>query len=522
MRPIALAFSLALFIRAQTFTEYNIPTPGSQPYAITPGPDGNLWFTEWAAGKIGKVTPSGAVIDYQIPSESSALVQPVSIATGPDGALWFAASGNLGRITTSGTVTLHPLPGGASPDWIVSGPDGNLWFTVSNGQIGKSTTAGVMTFYHLPSSGTFSNLIVGPDGNFWAGDTSSNQLLRITTAGAIREFPLQSSVSAPSDLIVGPDNLFWGLWSGGISKITTSALYTITFALTAQGAQSLTTGPDGAVWFLDNPGNKVGRVTTTGQFFEYTIPTQGSQPWNMTLGPDQALWFTERGPGANKIGRFVVPFTPPPPSGPTILPNGIVNASSSGAALAPGAIAAIYTSALDTQPATFNTPTLPPSLSGVTVTFGNIPAPMVSVSPGGANPFVSAQVPFEVPLGKTAVMVSVNNASSAAVNANIVASAPAIYTIPPTGSGNAILVYVDPATNQATIAAPVGAQLGYPVAPITRGTQAFFYVNGLGVMTPGVIDGSGDCPDANGCSANSNARRTIRRSMAIPVPLSAR
>ncbi|MHB8178802.1 MAG: hypothetical protein ACYDA5_09160 [Vulcanimicrobiaceae bacterium] len=43
-----------------TIAEYPIPTASAQPYGITAGPDGNLWFTEYReyrGNKIGKITP---------------------------------------------------------------------------------------------------------------------------------------------------------------------------------------------------------------------------------------------------------------------------------------------------------------------------------------------------------------------------------------------------------------------------------------------------------------------------------
>ena len=60
-----------------------------------------------------------------------------------------------------------------------------------------------------------------------------------------------------------------------------------------------------------------------------------------------------------------------------------------------GALVAIFTSALAAQPASFTTASLPPSLGGVSVTFNGITAPMVGVSPSGAYPFISAQVPLK-------------------------------------------------------------------------------------------------------------------------------
>jgi hypothetical protein len=40
------------------FTEYAVPTADSEPIGITVGPDGNLWFTEFATGAIAKLVPS--------------------------------------------------------------------------------------------------------------------------------------------------------------------------------------------------------------------------------------------------------------------------------------------------------------------------------------------------------------------------------------------------------------------------------------------------------------------------------
>ena len=38
------------------FTEYAVPTAGSQPYWIATGPDGSLYFAERSGNKIGKVS----------------------------------------------------------------------------------------------------------------------------------------------------------------------------------------------------------------------------------------------------------------------------------------------------------------------------------------------------------------------------------------------------------------------------------------------------------------------------------
>ena len=51
------------------------PTANSWPIGITAGPDGNLWFTEAASGKIGEINPTTHVIS-EFPTHFSDLIWP--------------------------------------------------------------------------------------------------------------------------------------------------------------------------------------------------------------------------------------------------------------------------------------------------------------------------------------------------------------------------------------------------------------------------------------------------------------
>jgi streptogramin lyase len=63
-----------------------------------------------------------------------------------------------------------------------------------------------------------------------------------------------------------------------------------------------TLGPDGAVWFVEQNANKIGRISTDGVITEYPIPTISSSPCCIVAGPDGALWFAES--NGNNIGRI--------------------------------------------------------------------------------------------------------------------------------------------------------------------------------------------------------------------------
>ena len=82
-----------------TVTAYTIPTPNSSPGGIAAGPDGNLWFTERAGNKIGRISPIGTITEFPLPTLNSG---PTGIAAGPDGNLWFIEyrANKVGRITS--------------------------------------------------------------------------------------------------------------------------------------------------------------------------------------------------------------------------------------------------------------------------------------------------------------------------------------------------------------------------------------------------------------------------------------
>ena len=109
----------------------------SGPQDLFAGSDGNLWFTEINANRIGRITTSGTVTgEFPIPTVNS---QPFGITAGAPGYLWFTEKANkIGRITTTGVITEFAVPLGQLLRDIAKGADGNLWFTDTNGnQIGR-------------------------------------------------------------------------------------------------------------------------------------------------------------------------------------------------------------------------------------------------------------------------------------------------------------------------------------------------------------------------------------------------
>jgi streptogramin lyase len=190
--------------------------------ALAAGPDGNVWFGA-SGGVIGRITPSGGITKFQL-SEA-----PIAITTGPDGNLWFVqvAANKIVRMTTSGGLTEFNVPtANAQPVNIATGPDGNLWFTEINAnKIGRISPTGVVSEFSIPSPGCGLygviepvGIFAGPDGNLWFTEQACDKIGRIAPDGTfLPELATPSAVSAPQRITASPDGLIW--FTESINKI---------------------------------------------------------------------------------------------------------------------------------------------------------------------------------------------------------------------------------------------------------------------------------------------------------------
>ena len=89
-------------------------------------------------------------------------------------------------------------------------------------------------------------------------------------------------------------------YSGSICGVITE----FTIPTAASAPHGVAPGPDGNVWFVEQSGNKIGRITPAGSITEFPIPTPLSRPFSIAAGPDGNLWFTQV--GTDQIGRMTI------------------------------------------------------------------------------------------------------------------------------------------------------------------------------------------------------------------------
>jgi len=121
----------------------------------------------------------------------------------------------------------------------------------------------------------------------------------------IEEYPVPTRLATPYGITGAADGALWFTEAFGhkIGRITTAGAiteYTVPTTYALPGG--IVAGPDGALWFTEVEGNRIGRITTAGAFTEFAIATATSEPGSITTGPDGALWFTEA--LGNKVGRI--------------------------------------------------------------------------------------------------------------------------------------------------------------------------------------------------------------------------
>ncbi len=300
--------------------DYALCARGAFPQAVAPGPDGAVWFTT-ARANLGRVTPAGGVTQYDVPVAGAPTGAGLlgGLTTGPDGAWWFPsyAISGLWRGTVADPPVFTYTAGGTTdtgPSDTVLGPDGALWSTEAKTEtLGHFVVGGAFTYLALPpkAPGTFVSsfaLANGSDGRIWVA--RPHAIDAVTTAGVVTPFTVPDD---PSDLTLGPDGAIWFAEYDGdrIGRITTTGAVTL-FALPADSAPaSITTGPDGALWIGLGKDGGIMRMTTGGAWTVTPLPFS-SQVSSITTGPDGAIWFGDL--GGSRIGRLEVG----PISGPSV------------------------------------------------------------------------------------------------------------------------------------------------------------------------------------------------------------
>jgi streptogramin lyase len=243
--------------------------------SFTPARGGGVWFVRNNGAFITRILADGTKRDYPVPAQFTA----ANLTTARDGTLWFSTISvikdvsGVGHVTQDGRIVQYISPTiNASVGGVAIGPDGNVWFTE-----GRQTQ-------------------VGPPG----------RIARLAPGGKIAEYTI-SDESNPEAIVADKKSLWFGDGSS-IGHATPDGKIAIYPIPGGDVAQSLTVGPDGALWYIatgasatDTGGNTIERVTPDGHITRYPLPNSDTTTY-LAAAQGRSFWFSE----AHAVGRLYV------------------------------------------------------------------------------------------------------------------------------------------------------------------------------------------------------------------------
>ncbi len=292
---------------------FPVPTSAAELGRITTAPNGDMWFVEEDKNKVGRITTSGVITEYNLPATTTGdgSVKDLDV----DGA------GNVWVVWDTGwhLTRFHPSNPGGAMSWSLGaypygeevrvGPTGT-WVTMSYDEDGIAKVVGDTITWHDNAPECDNALGRGRDGLMWCQEF--NKLIRVNDAGtAGTAIPLPSDATYPYSVATGPNHRIWfGRDRGGtmftypsngnVGWVTSNNTVRTIRTGSRTAPRSLVTGADGNVWFASIGGAKgIGHVSPDGSGAVAKVGNYS--PTSVAYGKDGNIWFTDS--ENNSIGR---------------------------------------------------------------------------------------------------------------------------------------------------------------------------------------------------------------------------
>lgn len=288
---------------------YDLP---GRPAHLALGPDGNVWIAlESATADVARVAPDGSVTPYDSPQMRS----PIGIAASIDGRLWVTQIGGVAHFTPADPRAARSVPivGINDPRGIATGPDGKLWTGSGENAYRIGTDESVDSF-RVDGMGA-RGVAAGGDGNVYFADFAGQQIVALTTAGAVaRTYRVTGN---PQELAAGPgtqmaftDPLAVPQQLGRFTPPDGPVLTT-----DVQGTDpfGIVFAVDQAYWAANFATSTLSRMTSDGTVTSLAGLPGASGPRFLTQGAGNTLWVGLE--SARKVARVTGVAAPPPPGG---------------------------------------------------------------------------------------------------------------------------------------------------------------------------------------------------------------
>ena len=423
-----------------------------------------------------------------VTSSSTALPFSATASTNPTGLSWLSVAPNSGNTPNNLQIMINPANLG------IGVYSGSILVSSSASGVPAQTIPVTLTVVGSTAVATPTTLTFTQAAGGTAPDSQSVQIAGVPSGTTIGAIPTVLSgtgwltATASGDTVTVTSNgsqLTQGTYSGVVTVIVPGAAasplyipvtFNVTVATSAIALSANTASFNVQAGSMSVPVAQTIQVTSTttgtsapftasfvpstGGNFVTVTPSSGNTPATLTLPVNAAVssmlaagtytGAVQVASGSGAVQTVNVTLLVSAAGSPVVL------AITSGASLQPGAVSpgeivtmfgngiGPVTPATGTSFEPTASGTVPTTLANVTVTFNNVPAPLIFVSQGQIN----AVVPYEV-AGQTSVPVVVNNngTKSAAFTVPVVAVTPSIFSLTYNGSGQGAILNSDASIN---------------------------------------------------------------------------
>jgi uncharacterized protein (TIGR03437 family) len=468
-------------------TSANLSGPGG----MTTDAAGNLFIADAGNNRVRKVSASGIITTFAgggtatgdgVAATSAMLSTPDSVAVDGSGNVFIAEFGNyqglIQKVSANGVIStvasgIFDLFG------LIADGAGNLYYIAGynvdrlspGGTI--TTVAGGGNVYPPPDGIQATSAALAPEGIavdnsgnlFIADDVRSGypgRVFKVSPGGTLTTIA-GAGLALPVD---GGPAMNVDLAPGGIA---------------IDEAGNLFITESSQVWKISTDGT-IHLIAGTGEWPSGFVSGDGALATNVPLVPSSVT--------VDSLGNVFVCESGPPwslsdvrilrPMPDSVLITAVFDAAGERAnPVSPGKITLIYSGNLGPIQLTQSQPTggrFPTQVSGTSVTFNGIPAPVLYTSATQ----VAAIVPYAISGGNAQAILTYQGQASAAFAVTVAASAPSLFTLNQSGVGQAAAINaVDGTVNTAT-------------NPVHIGGYISLYATGEGQTIPGGQDGTVD------------------------------
>ena len=203
-----------------TITAYDLATPVARLGRLTLAPDGAVWFAEPTAVSVTRLK-DGILTRYPVGTltgAGEANAGPFGVSVDAQGTVWATLqhANTLLRITPSGDVAEFPLPTrNSGPGDVAVDASGAVWIVELNANKVARFAAGRFEEFPIPTQQAgVTALAVAPDGSAWFTELRAHKLGRVRR-GVVEEFPLPRRDARPFGVAVDAANNVWYTDLGG-------------------------------------------------------------------------------------------------------------------------------------------------------------------------------------------------------------------------------------------------------------------------------------------------------------------